>query len=336
VSTTSQSESTSDAGNPARAAAPRTLVLVHGRGWKPDAESLASLWKRALVRGLERDFSEAGGAALLDRVTIRFVYYGDLSNVVLAGTREQRDLELDLADREHAFDRLARISNAKKFRRAAYEELPGKSSLKEFIADVSAPLLAKLGLTGRTIRGRMPEVVTYLDPGSEFRAVLQQRLLEPLLPALADGHDVMLITHCLGSVAAYDALWRLTHDPAASVPAGGNRVHTWITLGSPLADEFVKKSLEGAKKRIERRYPRSAINWYNVAAEDDFTCHDETIANDFKYMLDQRLLSEIRDFRIYNLAVRYSRSNPHSAVGYLIHPRVTRLLATWLGVKQEA
>jgi hypothetical protein len=336
VSTTSQTDSTSPAGNAGSAATPKTLVLVHGRGWKPDAESLASLWRRAMVRGLERDFPEAGGGALLDGVAVRLVYYGDLSNVVLAGTREQRDLELDLADREHAFDRLAQIGSAKKFRRAAYEELPGKSSLKEFIADVSAPLLAKLGLTGRTLRGRMPEVVTYLELGSEFRTGLQQRLLEPLVPALAAGHDVMLMTHCLGSVAAYDALWRLTHDPAVSVPAGGNRVHTWVTLGSPLADEFVKKSLEGAKKRVELRYPRSAINWYNVAAEDDFTCHDETMANDFKYMLDQRLLSEIRDFRIYNLTVRYSRSNPHSAIGYLIHPRVTRLLATWLGVKQEA
>jgi len=307
--------------------------MVHGRGWKPDAAALASLWRRALDAGLRRDFEKAGGAAgLLEPVNVEFVYYGDLTNPVLADTREPRDLELDLQDREHALARLESFKSAKKFRRAAYEELPGKSSIKEFIADVSAPVLAGLGLTGRTLRKRMPEVVAYLDPAQPLRAALQQRILDRLVPALARGDDVMLLTHCLGSIAAYDVLWRLTHDPAVADTHGGHRVRTWITLGSPLADEFVKRSLAGAKEPAERRYPRTATNWYNVAAEDDFTCHDETMANDFRYMLNNRLISEMRDFRIYNLAVRYSRSNPHSAVGYLIHPRVTQLVADWLGV----
>ena len=53
MSTTSRTDSKSAPGN-AGSGAPRTLVLVHGRGWKPDAGSLASLWRRALVRGLER------------------------------------------------------------------------------------------------------------------------------------------------------------------------------------------------------------------------------------------------------------------------------------------
>lgn len=310
----------------------RTLIMIHGRGWKPDADALESLWRRALAGGLQRDFEAAGGAGLLEGVNIEFVYYGDLTNPVLAGSREQRDLELDLEDREHALARLLALKNAKRFRRAAYEELPGKSSFKEFVADVAAPLLAGLGLTGRTLRNRMPEVLAYLDAARPFRDTVQQRILDRLTPALARGDDVLFITHCLGSIAAYDTLWRLTHDPAVADSDGGRRIRTWITLGSPLADEFIKKSLAGAKEPQERRYPRTAINWYNVAAEDDFTCHDETMANDFRYMLDNRLISEIRDFRIYNLAVRYARSNPHNALGYLIHPRVSRLVADWLGV----
>ncbi|MDH3641961.1 MAG: hypothetical protein OES38_07680, partial [Gammaproteobacteria bacterium] len=71
-----------------------------------------------------------------------------------------------------------------------------------------------------------------------------------------------------------------------------------------------------------------------VAAEDDFTCHDETMANDFKAMLEHHLISRIKDYRIYNLAVRYGRSNPHNSIGYLIHPRVSRLVADWLAAEQ--
>ena len=68
----------------------------------------------------------------------------------------------------------------------------------------------------------------------------------------------------------------------------------------------------------------------NVAAEDDYVCHDKSVADDFKPMLEQRLISRIEDLRIYNLAMRYGKSNPHSAIGYLIHPRITRLLGEWL------
>jgi hypothetical protein len=42
------------------------------------------------------------------------------------------------------------------------------------------------------------------------------------------------------------------------------------------------------------------------------------------------MLSRIRDYRIYNLAVRYGKSNPHSFMGYLVHPRMTKLVADWL------
>ena len=47
-------------------------------------------------------------------------------------------------------------------------------------------------------------------------------------------------------------------------------------------------------------------------------------------MLNNRVIGDIRDHTIYNLAVRYGRSNPHSSLGYLIHPRTALLLAEWL------
>ena len=108
------------------------------------------------------------------------------------------------------------------------------------------------------------------------------------------------------------------------------KVSTWITFGSPLADEFVKRHLLGGDRTGTQRYPTNIVTWHNIAAEDDFTCHDETVANDFAAMQDQRLISRIRDHRIYNLAVRYGKSNPHNAMGYLMHPRMTGLIGDWL------
>jgi hypothetical protein len=72
------------------------------------------------------------------------------------------------------------------------------------------------------------------------------------------------------------------------------------------------------------------LAWHNVSAEDDYLCHDNTLADDYREMLKLRLVSSIRDYHIYNLAVRYGKSNPHSSVGYLVHPRVTKIIADWL------
>ncbi|MCH8136156.1 MAG: hypothetical protein IIB77_09295 [Proteobacteria bacterium] len=44
----------------------------------------------------------------------------------------------------------------------------------------------------------------------------------------------------------------------------------------------------------------------------------------------QRLVSAITDYRVFNLALRYGRSNPHSSIGYYIHPRVSKIIADWM------
>jgi len=67
-----------------------------------------------------------------------------------------------------------------------------------------------------------------------------------------------------------------------------------------------------------------------VSAEDDYTCHDNTLADDFNSMLDQRVVSAVNDYHICNLAVRYGKSNPHSSVGYYIHPRVAKIVVDWM------
>jgi hypothetical protein len=77
------------------------------------------------------------------------------------------------------------------------------------------------------------------------------------------------------------------------------------------------------------------VSWHNVSAEDDYCCHDNTLANDFKAMLKDKMVSCIRDYQIYNLAVRYGKSNPHSSVGYYIHPRVAQLIVDWLNQDGE-
>lgn len=310
--------------------------MVHGGGYKPDRLALQALWHEALAAGLDRDYAEAGGRSLLDDIAIELAYYGDVTNPVVESTGDAPDAALDLQDRLRDLRRLSALSSRKEFRLAHYEAVPGKSAVGELIADVTAPMLHALRLTSPVLSRKLPSLAAYLasrghpqDGG--IRATCEERLMQALVPALRRGDDVLLVSHGMGSVVSHDALWRLSHDPEVSGGPALGRVRTWVTLGSPLANEYVKSNLRGARDDAERRFPNRMVNWFNIAAEDDYHCHDKTVANDFAALLRQRLISQIHDYRIYNLAVRYGRSNPHNSVGYLIHPRLTRILAEWLG-----
>jgi aspartate-semialdehyde dehydrogenase len=108
-----------------------------------------------------------------------------------------------------------------------------------------------------------------------------------------------------------------------------------VTLGAPLGDHHIRKKLLGANEKPATRFPTNVITWHNVAAEDDYTCHDNTLADDFKKMMDARFVSAVHDHHIYNLAVRYGKSNPHSSVGYFIHPRVSKIVVDWIEARRE-
>ncbi len=226
---------------------------------------------------------------------------------------------------------LAALSKSRQFRREHYERLPGKTAFKEFLADVGAPALSAIGLKERALARFIPELADYWRSSDSRLRPVVARLCGAVGDAMERGDDVLLISHCIGSVIAYDALWALSRGGYRDGGCASGKVTAWLTIGAPLGDESVKRRLEGAGAEDSARYPNNILSWLNVAAEDDYVCHDDRLANDYAGMLEQRLISRIEDARIYNLAVRYGRSNPHNAFGYLTHPRVTRVLAKWLG-----
>jgi hypothetical protein len=290
------------------------LILVHGRGCQPDAPSLEADWVQALAHGLNRDHGQS-----FDRINVVSVYYGDVTAELDPESRKF-DPVLDRADRRNALDGLMAL-RAKDFKRSRYEGVPGQSPLKEFLTDLGVPLTRALGLANKRLARFYPELTAYWE-NDELAADLRSRLCTPLIESLHRGDHIMVVSHCIGTVLAYDAFW----EASQAITSTEQRVHTWLTLGSPLADDDVRRRLGGQPEG----FPNLLINWFNLAAEDDPVCHDETVANDFKAMLKERHISRIQDYHIYNLSERYGRSDPHDALGYLCHPRTATLLHDWL------
>ena len=306
----------------------RTLILIHGNALKPQKQDLWSVSNEAMRSGLARESTDLLSA--FDQLRKDFPYFGDLTNGYSENAAQDYDELLDLEDRRNALESLKRLDKLKKFSLADYDRLPGKTALKEFAADVVSPVLNAVGLS-RKIISRVDQVLgAYWSDELDLKVKILDRIRTPILDAMQRNDRILLLSHGIGSVYAFDALWQISNTDAYRNLSIDRKIDIWITTGSPLGDPAIQKNLQGANLKGPERYPHNVITWHNFAAEDDYMSHDKTLSDDYKAMLKQRLISRIKDHRIYNLAVRYGSSNPHSSVGYLNHPSMAKIISSWL------
>ena len=260
----------------------------------------------------------------------KVTYYGDITDEFLRSRGKRYDETLDIGDRRNALTNLRSLDKRKHFGVARYDRLPGKSAITEFAADVLAPVLGSLGFSKKLLEKVGLDFAEYWNPDSDFASRIRERVRNAICEALEADREILLVSHGTGCVVAYDVLWQLSNDPEYSERCGDRKIDTWVTAGAPLGDSMVAKRLLGSDVSGVGRYPSNIVSWHNLSAEDDFVSHDNTLADDFKDMLKNRQVSFIRDYRIYNLTVRYGKSNPHSSLGYLVHPRLAQIIVEWL------
>ena len=309
------------------------LFFIHGRGFKPNKKDLAANWSRAIEGGLGRD-GHTGSLAAYKEATRTFVYYGDISNQFLQKEGYIYDKQNDVKDRADCLEFLKEYSK-KDFLgeqgKKNYKSLNGASTCKKFIVGGIAEIAERLGVAVLLTRIFLRDVGHYWNPDAEFGSDVRWRLTDPLAEALCQKDDILLIAHSLGSMISYDVLWKFSRygEYQELRDAKPNPV-TLVTLGSPLGNETVKNNLKGGKARGIRRYPTLINTWENFSAVGDYISHDEEIKDDYEIMVSKKMVSTIRDHKIYNLATRHGASNPHHGVGYLIHPRFISVIAKWL------
>ncbi len=287
-------------------ASKQVIVCVHGAGPKPPEEQLREFWREALRQGVAR--TQAKALTAFDASELDMVYWA--SNA----PQEDYDVQLDLQQRRLVLDQLADRRKGRDFRRRHYDALPGKSPLKEFAMDTAA----SIGVASLLWPRLMPQLKSYWQDDDGWASKLRASLAQKLARYVDDDREVLLVTHCMGTILVYDTLVQTELS---------TRIPLWVTLGSPIASNSVRRRLIGYK---DQSFPTNLVQWHNLSAEDDYVCHDKAVGNDFSAMLDRRLIGDIRDHAIYNLAVRYGRSNPHHSAGYLAHPRMADLLGNWL------
>jgi hypothetical protein len=304
----------------------KTIILIHGRNFKPPRHALEELWFDALRHGVKRDFPEKWDA--YEGATREFVYYGDYNNDFLSKALGQPTPD-DTESRLLTLEQLKTYKNTQ-FQKRTYESLPGVDWKKEFFANMFAGILGSVGLSEPAITHVAPDMREYWNDETQFGSDVRYPMIDPLRKAMDRNDKILVIAYSLGSMIAYDTFWKFCHMGEYRPDYCDKKINLFITIGAPLADETVKRKLKGASISGHRRYPNNIDRWINFAAEDDYISHDGRIANDFREMKDWKLIRSIADRRIYNLAVRDGKSNPHHAVGYLVHPQVVAAVAKWL------
>jgi hypothetical protein len=311
----------------------RSILIVHGGDFKPPAEVYMDEASTALREGVQRDYPDYVEA--FGNVAIELAYYGDLGNAYLRSKGRHYDEQLDIGDRRNALESLRKIPQRKRFGLQQYDKLRGKSALPEAIADVASPLLGLLGFMTVLVSMVAKDFALYLSGNTDFTKQVRERVRSKLMELLRRGDKVMLMSHGTGAAVAYDVLWQLSHGESYRDEFSASKVEVFVTLGSPISDNMVRRRLLGAKRRSKERFPTNIITWENVSAEDDYFCHDKTVANDLKAMMREHVISSINDYRVYNHAMRYGKSNPHCSLGYFIHPRVAKIVVDWIEAPDE-
>jgi hypothetical protein len=314
--------------------AQRSILIVHGGDFKPPEEVYMDEASTALRAGVQRDYPDHVEA--FGKVGIELAYYGDLGNAYLRSKGRHYDEQLDIGDRRNALESLKKIPQRKRFGLQQYDKLRGKSAVPEAIADVASPLFGLLGLTTLLVSIVAKDFALYLSGNTDFTEQVRARVRDKLCELLRRGNKVMLMSHGTGCAVAYDVLWQLSHDERFKEEFSASKVEVFTTLGSPISDDMVRRRLLGARKRSTKRFPTNIITWENVSAEDDYFCHDKTVADDLKAMMREHVISSINDYRVYNHALRYGKSNPHCSLGYFIHPRVAKIVVDWIQAPDDA
>jgi pimeloyl-ACP methyl ester carboxylesterase len=113
------------------------------------------------------------------------------------------------------------------------------------------------------------------------RQELRSRLLKELAVASAQADKVLIVSHSMGTMVAYDVLRNCPGCP---------QVDTLITLGSPLGIQEVQDELVAVDAK-EVDFPAAKLNrWINIYDPLDPVCGaDPKISNDFRQVGGKRV-----------------------------------------------
>lgn len=285
----------------------KTIVAIHGLGEKPEPKVLRDWWEKAIREGLVRNEGFEPNCAL----EVQLAYWADVMHT--------KPLDADEMEEAYHPD-----DGTGPFPRSG---APAGEDLKALLQEGAGKLLERLLHTqigNKQIRkaeeGKFADLGLYARDSEKRRAVCET-LAKVLTDCQEKSKDVILVSHSMGTVIAYDVLTDL-----ASFQLPNMCVEHLVTLGSPLGIEFVEKIVRKGEGQL--RVPECVDKWDNFSdPRDPIAKFDAILGSDYKASTREVSVS---DTLVINSYCSDGRPNYHKIYGYLRAPEISHCIARFL------
>ena len=286
----------------------KVIIGIHGLGNKPPRATLESWWKTSMMEGLKKLGKD------VEIPHFELVYWADILY--------EKPLDENVVEKDDPY------FLDEKYTPGLADFKPEENSLRQKVLDFIEEQLDKLflnedltvnysGLTDMVIHRYFKDLESYyaeecLDEENEkcmARKLIRERLVATLKKY--EGDEIMLISHSMGTIIAYDVLTFLLPD---------HEIHTFITMGSPLGFPVVqgKIAAEWQSKRLVppklKTPPGVRKHWYNFADLKDRIALIYDLSENFQANY-HGVVAE--DFVVLNDYQSINVHNPHKSYGYL-------------------
>ncbi len=307
----------------------KLIIGIHGLANKPEKDVLESWWENSILEGLQNIGSSHTA------INFKLVYW--------AGYLYKHPMH---RDKDYDFDALY---NSEPYIKALPDALvehddDWKDGMRKIVGQLLGKGADRLrrtfnveGISNRVLSSKLKDLDYYYDESKrvknksgdleEAKTVLQAEL-ETLLEDNADK-ELMLISHSMGSIIAYDVLRNMGKKGTAV------RVQDFVTIGSPLGLPYVKNKV--VEERTRRNFPDAeqvrtptivTRSWINYADPLDPVSLDQHLEDD--YNSNDRGVKVKDDIVENDYVGEDGERNHHKSYGYLRTPELSKLIDSFL------
>lgn len=287
----------------------RKLIFIHGRSQQgKDSVALKKEWIRSWQEGLK----DGGLAMPIAETDIRFPYYGDTLDGLVQGKPSDQVAEVIV--------RGTAVTSAPEhaFMTAVLEEVRKKAGVSD--AELAALTTAEVIQRGPLNWEWLQTILKAIDRNVPFGSgvsiavatydvyqylnnkAIAKKIDDGVIKAFDAGVEVIVVSHSLGTVVAYNLLSR-------EGKARGWKVPLFVTVGSPLAVTAIRDGLP------RREVPGCVGKWFNAMDERDVVA---------LYPLDPANFDVSPGVIENKTDVRNPTENRHGISGYLGDKEVAR------------
>lgn len=284
------------------------IILIHGLGNKPSNATLEKWWKQAMIEGLKK----SNFKTLLPK--IEMVYWADVMHEVPLNEKiDDPENPAFLDERYTKGSKNFKVENHET-RKKVIDFL--NRQMKKIFLNEDSSLNYKY-ITDSIVSSYFKDLeIYYNDKCADekpndclARVIIRKRLLAKLEEHKND--EIMLISHSMGSIIAFDTL---------SFLASHININTFVTMGSPLGLPIVISKISAEHKRnnnndkVLKTPSNIKNNWYNFSDISDKVAFNFRLDDD--YHENNNGIKPI-DFLVVNNYEMNGEPNPHKSYGYL-------------------